>query len=95
MLTDLQSADKFSKEQQILGHQIGGRSNIHCNVILPMAASRLTEDVFPPGKKCLDCQKSYFKFLKLNSLPIELFEALKPETIAPIVAWMCHEDCKV
>ena len=28
----------------------GGRSNIRCNVIVPMAASRLTEDIFPPGE---------------------------------------------
>jgi NAD(P)-dependent dehydrogenase (short-subunit alcohol dehydrogenase family) len=28
----------------------GERSGISCNVILPMAASRLTEDIFPPGK---------------------------------------------
>ena len=27
----------------------GARLNIHCNVIVPMAASRLTEDVLPPA----------------------------------------------
>lgn len=26
----------------------GGRNNIHCNVIVPTAASRLTEDILPP-----------------------------------------------
>lgn len=26
----------------------GARSNIHCNVIVPTAASRLTEDIIPP-----------------------------------------------
>ena len=26
----------------------GGRSGIHCNVIVPVAASRLTEDILPP-----------------------------------------------
>lgn len=26
----------------------GGRYNIHCNVIVPTAASRLTEDILPP-----------------------------------------------
>lgn len=26
----------------------GARSNIHCNVIVPTAASRLTEDILPP-----------------------------------------------
>jgi 3-hydroxyacyl-CoA dehydrogenase/3a,7a,12a-trihydroxy-5b-cholest-24-enoyl-CoA hydratase len=28
----------------------GERSGIRCNVIVPMAASRLTEDIFPPGE---------------------------------------------
>lgn len=26
----------------------GSRNNIHCNVIVPTAASRLTEDILPP-----------------------------------------------
>lgn len=26
----------------------GGKNNIHCNVIVPTAASRLTEDILPP-----------------------------------------------
>jgi 3-hydroxyacyl-CoA dehydrogenase/3a,7a,12a-trihydroxy-5b-cholest-24-enoyl-CoA hydratase len=24
---------------------------------------------------------------------IDLLESLKPELIAPVVAWLCHEDC--
>jgi NAD(P)-dependent dehydrogenase (short-subunit alcohol dehydrogenase family) len=27
----------------------GEKSGVFCNVIVPMAASRLTEDIFPPG----------------------------------------------
>jgi 3-hydroxyacyl-CoA dehydrogenase/3a,7a,12a-trihydroxy-5b-cholest-24-enoyl-CoA hydratase len=27
-------------------------------------------------------------------LPPELIEALKPEAVSPIVAWLCHEDCE-
>jgi 3-hydroxyacyl-CoA dehydrogenase/3a,7a,12a-trihydroxy-5b-cholest-24-enoyl-CoA hydratase len=27
----------------------GAKYGIHCNVIVPMAASRLTQDVLPPG----------------------------------------------
>lgn len=27
----------------------GKKNNIHCNVIVPTAASRLTEDILPPG----------------------------------------------
>ncbi|XP_051155367.1 peroxisomal multifunctional enzyme type 2 [Leptopilina boulardi] len=49
----------------------GEKYNIHTNVIVPTAASRLTEDILPP----------------------DLFTALKPELIAPVVAWLCHEDC--
>ncbi|XP_046404303.1 peroxisomal multifunctional enzyme type 2 [Ischnura elegans] len=49
----------------------GQKSNIHCNVIVPTAASRLTEDILPP----------------------DIYEQLKPELIAPVVAWLCHESC--
>ncbi|XP_043466254.1 peroxisomal multifunctional enzyme type 2 [Leptopilina heterotoma] len=49
----------------------GEKYNIHTNVIVPTAASRLTEDILPP----------------------DLFTALKPELIAPVVAWLCHENC--
>lgn len=49
----------------------GGRKNVHTNVIVPTAASRLTEDILPP----------------------DMFEMLKPELIAPVVVWLCHENC--
>ncbi|XP_076750161.1 peroxisomal multifunctional enzyme type 2 [Xylocopa sonorina] len=49
----------------------GSSKNIHTNVIVPTAGSRLTEDIIPP----------------------DLFEALKPELIAPVVVWLCHERC--
>ncbi|XP_024086184.1 peroxisomal multifunctional enzyme type 2-like [Cimex lectularius] len=49
----------------------GRKNNINCNVIVPTAASRLTEDILPP----------------------EFFKELKPELIAPVVVWLCHEDC--
>ncbi|CAH0551643.1 unnamed protein product [Brassicogethes aeneus] len=50
----------------------GAKSNIHCNVIVPTAASRLTEDILPP----------------------DLYAELKPELIAPVVAYLCHESCE-
>ncbi|XP_043673106.1 peroxisomal multifunctional enzyme type 2 [Vespula pensylvanica] len=49
----------------------GAKKNICINVIVPTAASRLTEDIIPP----------------------DLFKQLKPELIAPIVFWLCHEKC--
>ena len=49
----------------------GGRAGIHANVIVPMAASRLTRDILPP----------------------DVFDSLSPDHIAPVVAWLCHEDC--
>ena len=49
----------------------GKMKNIHTNVIIPTAASRLTEDIVPP----------------------DFFQQLKPELIAPVVVWLCHEKC--
>ncbi|XP_073827829.1 peroxisomal Multifunctional enzyme type 2 [Musca autumnalis] len=49
----------------------GAKNNIHCNVILPTAASRMTEGI----------------------LPDMLFNELKPQLIAPVVVYMCHESC--
>uniref|UniRef100_A0A1B0FCK8 Peroxisomal multifunctional enzyme type 2 n=1 Tax=Glossina morsitans morsitans TaxID=37546 RepID=A0A1B0FCK8_GLOMM len=50
----------------------GEKYNIHCNVIIPTAASRLTQGV----------------------LPDILFDELKPQLIAPVVAYLCHESCE-
>ncbi|KAG9510436.1 Peroxisomal multifunctional enzyme type 2, partial [Fragariocoptes setiger] len=49
----------------------GAKYNVHSNVIVPVAASRLTEDVIPQ----------------------DLLERLKPVYVAPVVAWLCHEQC--
>ncbi|KAL6254038.1 hypothetical protein P5V15_015896, partial [Pogonomyrmex californicus] len=49
----------------------GASKNIYTNIIVPTAASRLTEDILPP----------------------DFFEQLKPELIAPVVFWLCHENC--
>jgi (3R)-3-hydroxyacyl-CoA dehydrogenase / 3a,7a,12a-trihydroxy-5b-cholest-24-enoyl-CoA hydratase / enoyl-CoA hydratase 2 len=35
----------------------GSKNNIHCNVIVPTAASRLTEDILPPGLTKNLCRK--------------------------------------
>uniref|UniRef100_A0A1B0AYK8 Peroxisomal multifunctional enzyme type 2 n=1 Tax=Glossina palpalis gambiensis TaxID=67801 RepID=A0A1B0AYK8_9MUSC len=50
----------------------GEKYNIHCNVIIPTAASRLTQGI----------------------LPDMLFDELKPQLIAPVVAYLCHESCE-
>ncbi|KAG9509519.1 Peroxisomal multifunctional enzyme type 2, partial [Fragariocoptes setiger] len=50
----------------------GAKYNIHSSVIVPVAASRLTEDVIPQ----------------------DLLERLKPAYVAPVVAWLCHEQCQ-
>lgn len=40
----------------------GGRNNIHVNVIVPTAASRLTEDILPPGN-LIFIVKKWFCFI--------------------------------
>lgn len=74
----------------------GRKRNIHTNVIIPTAGSRLTEDILPPGEnntghyiyyiisECINITFIYF---------LEFFEQLKPELIAPVVVWLCHEKC--
>ena len=49
----------------------GAKKNIHCNIIAPLAGSRITETVMPP----------------------DLLAALKPEMVAPVVAYLCHSSC--
>lgn len=79
----------------------GKKYNINCNVIVPTAGSRLTEDILPPGILIM----IFFLFnrfsLNLNLYSnmyvyiffLDFFAELKPELIAPVVVWLCHEDC--
>lgn len=50
----------------------GAKKGINCNIIAPLAGSRITETVMPP----------------------DLLSALKPEMVAPFVAYLCHSSCK-
>lgn len=49
----------------------GAKKNIFCNIVAPVAGSRITETV----------------------LPADLIDKLKPDYVAPFVAFLCHENC--
>jgi len=51
----------------------GAKYNINVNTVAPIAATRLTEGLFPP----------------------DIGKQLKPEFIAPLVLYLCSEDCQV
>jgi NAD(P)-dependent dehydrogenase (short-subunit alcohol dehydrogenase family)/acyl dehydratase len=51
----------------------GEKHDIKVNTVAPVAATRLTEDIFPP----------------------DLLNKLKPEFVAPIVLYLCSEQCPV
>lgn len=69
----------------------GAKYNIHCNVIVPTAASRLTQDILPEDLlKGLGMQiisnPILYVFLKTT------IDFIDPKLIAPIVAFLCHES---
>ena len=73
----------------------GARSGIQSNVIVPMAASRLTKDILPPDM-LVNPQFLVVKIIFISPCIMYLMqESLGPEHIAPVVAWMCHEQCTV
>jgi len=51
----------------------GAKYNINVNTVAPIAATRLTEGLFPP----------------------DIGKQLKPEFIAPLVVFLCSEECRV
>lgn len=72
-------------------------------MIVPVAGSRLTEDILPPSKFAADLVVSarlsllilfshcvctnYFTYL-------DLFANLKPQYVAPVTVWLTHESCE-
>ena len=50
----------------------GRKHNVHCNAIAPVAATRMTESLFPA----------------------DMLDRLKPDYIAPLTLYLCHEDCE-
>lgn len=74
----------------------GQRNNIHCNCIVPTAASRLTKDVLPEilynelSKLVLNI--SLIKPIRKNDMSFLSYS--EPKLIAPVVAYLCHESCE-
>ena len=65
----------------------GKKYNIFCNTIVPVAWSRLTADLMPPGENhtllCID-------HIHCTTGSEELF---KPCYVAPVVSYLCHDTC--
>ena len=72
----------------------GAKYNIHCNVIVPTAASRLTQGMYPEGMIIIE--KIYsMQFDSFLSYRIaEVASQLNPDLIAPVILWLCHESCE-
>lgn len=66
----------------------GAASNIHCNVIVPTAASRMTKDIMP---EAIFNEMSTFECFRLRSPINPIFFYSEPSLIAPVVAFLCHE----
>lgn len=69
----------------------GAASNIHCNIIVPTAASRMTKDVLP---EAIYNEMSELKLLliKYPSIYTTKMCIIEPSLIAPVVAYLCHES---
>lgn len=78
----------------------GAKYNIHCNTIVPTSASRLTQGIIPDGVININFL-ILFLFVHIYVLiylytylyTLDVLEGLKPELIAPVVLWLCHEGC--
>lgn len=84
----------------------GERNNIHCNCIVPTAASRLTQDVLPEilYNELSTLNKNAFYLhsvhdfaltpyhFQQNNTNLCFFLFSEPKLIAPVVAYLCHES---
>lgn len=70
----------------------GANNNIHCNIIVPTAASRMTQDVLPEIV-FNELSKCTHIGVKNHILQIVRFAPFtEPSLIAPVVAYLCHES---
>lgn len=68
----------------------GNKNNIHCNVIVPTAASRMTEGILPD--LLFQQLSEFYPLLRTANLSHSLHFIVEPKLIAPVVAYLCHES---
>ena len=65
----------------------GKKYNIFCNTIIPVAWSRLTAGLLPPG------ESQYCALISFAVFTTGGEELFKPFYVAPVVSYLCHDTC--